>query len=187
MALHPRASQIASCVAYELEMLFWSMRRLNAGPSHYFDRNVYLESALLHTRVLREFLFKKRNLNFPQDVRAVDFFDDDSEWSKDFAGICPYLSSEEERLDRALAHLSYDRIGYETNKSWDVRRVWSEIYGAWQSFFKALPPDRQTWFTLRDMIDPFSGESSHETSISTSRVERSVMSLRAHPNDEFGT
>ena len=119
MTLHPLACQIASCVAYELEMVFWSIRRLTVGSPHRFDRNVYLETALLHTRVLREFLFGKRNPKYPEDVRAVDFFDDGNEWSPSIDCTCPYLLRETERLDRALAHLSYSRIGYESNKNWE--------------------------------------------------------------------
>ena len=106
MALHPKAKEIGKHVGYEFWMFNESVRRLDREPRQpgYFEHCVVLESALLHGRVLYEFLFKKINPKYPNDVRAQHFFDDPRQW-KARADQFPFPPGfSPVRLDRALAH-----------------------------------------------------------------------------------
>jgi hypothetical protein len=172
MALHAKASQIASCVAYELEMVYSSVRRLAEGPRDKFDESLLTESMLLHTRVLKEFLFDGRREEYPSDVRAVDFLDNESDWSLNFIDTCPYLNKERRRIHYSLAHLSYRRLKQRNakGKRWKLCEVWNDIYGAWQKFMRVLPAERREWFGLPDELNPFAASQTDDATASTSRT-----------------
>jgi hypothetical protein len=52
-----------------------------------------------------------------------------------------------QRLDRALAHISYDRLGYaQSGKAWKTTLIAKEIDAAWEGLLAALPADRRAWF-----------------------------------------
>jgi hypothetical protein len=57
------------------------------------------------------------------------------------------LRQQKERLNRALAHLSYDRLDYDvTGKGWNFVLLIAEIQHVWAAFLKALPEERRDWF-----------------------------------------
>lgn len=110
------------------------------------EREVFaqLESLLLHTRVLRDFFFRKPNPRFPDDVIAADFVPD---WSTHCPPLGAYLSSREPRLDKALAHLSTERLGYDNkDKKWNVTAIRDELQPVIDLFLSKLPADRKAWF-----------------------------------------
>lgn len=148
MPPHPQAQDIASHVAYEIDMFFRTIERLarDLGKDVVED-NRRIETALLHARVIYDFLFTPPRPDLP-DVSARHFFDDPSEWEGMPDTLCPYLKARREQLNRSVPHLSYDRLKYEKSKDWDLRTVATELKGAWESFLAALPPGRQRWLTL---------------------------------------
>lgn len=112
-------------------------------------KDATIEVILLHARALRDFLGRERKAlkRFEQtDIVAGDFFDKPSEWTPhQLPSITP--APERERLNRSLAHLSYDRAGYETTgKDWPFREIFDEVTAAWMAFLDALPDDRKKWF-----------------------------------------
>lgn len=149
-----RANDTVDRVAYEWRMFAEAYRRIvehqEAGWPDWFTKYSVMETFLLHTRILRDFLFKndgnKRN---PDDVLAVDFFNQPQDWSETRPSLGSYLSAERQyhRLNKALSHLSYERINYEkTGKAWDIGAIWKEIGEVWNEFLKALPAEQRGWF-----------------------------------------
>jgi hypothetical protein len=148
MAHHPQAQPIASHVAYEIEMFFSTIDRLGRDLGRdVVEDNRRIEAVLLHARVIYDFLFVLPRSGFP-DVSARHFFDDPSMWEPKVTEHCPYLAERRERLNRSLPHLSYDRLKYDEDKRWDLHATATELKGAWECFFAALPAERRQWFTF---------------------------------------
>ena len=110
--------------------------------------NAYLESFLIHARNLRDFLTRSRDDKGvkPNDVLAEDFFDSDG-WS--CPDEPPYLKENRIRLNRSLAHLTYDRIQYQSNKGWNPQKIFHEVKELWTFFLSKLPPEKREWFNAR--------------------------------------
>lgn len=154
MPPHPQAQQIATHVAYEVEMFFRTIERLERDRGKdVIEDNRRIEAALLHSRVIYDFLFTEPRPNKP-DVSAKHFFDSPNQWAVDAKTLCPYLTAERERLNRSVPHLSYDRLQYDKNKDWDLHLVGTELKVAWDQFLAALPGDRRQWLTLTRPPDP---------------------------------
>ena len=78
---------------------------------------------------------------------AGDFFDKPGEWvPHKISSISP--KAERERLNRSLAHLTYDRAAYEsTGKHWDFKPIFSEITAVWTG---GRERDEAQWRALLD-------------------------------------
>jgi hypothetical protein len=166
--MEARASLIASAISYEWEMLYSTLqslqdlRRCRADPAGMApalaaiqfvgtslnDRleSALLESFLLHARSLRDFFYSDRK-TFKDDVLAGDFFDDPDHWRKVRPLLGPHLSVSRGRLNKALAHLSYERIELsEADRLWDVKTIDTELEVVKDAFLAALPVERRQWF-----------------------------------------
>lgn len=129
-----------------------------------------LENFLLHARVLRDF-FQDRNREqqkltdrykkspdalrgalkrLEDDLFASDFMDDEFRFM-DNEDPLEFLRTGElrTRLNKALAHLSFDRIEYEKDKDWDIQRVFDGLSDAWEQFWNLLPAECRSWFISR--------------------------------------
>lgn len=119
--------------------------RMGTGDSSE-PEDALVEVLLLHARALRDFFNRGRKDSgvHATDILAEDFFDTPDQWNKP---VFIYLSQNKNRLNRALAHLSYDRIGYEvTGKDWNPRAITAELNEAWRTFLAELPEEREAWF-----------------------------------------
>jgi len=133
-------------VRYELQMMRLTAAGLKAlRPDQVGERNVLIESFLLHTRNLRDFLHQKQGRD-DTDALAVDFFDDPSSWLDKRPEPAEAIRNNRERMNRALAHLSYSRLEYESSKTWAVSEMRQGIEDAFSAFLKALPEERAAWF-----------------------------------------
>jgi hypothetical protein len=119
------------------------MEFAGTGTDHE-DMSAMLESLLLHTRVLHDFFCKDSRLK-ADDILASDFIDT---WDAKLAEAkCPYIASRKDRLHKALAHLSTQRVKYESdNKEWDIASIQSEVSALIAEFKNALPTDQVPWF-----------------------------------------
>jgi len=147
--VHRNAKQVVSHLKYEKRMLSEAATRF-AGRTwkNHFEKCTLIEVVLLHARVLDDFLFGKTKN--PKDVRAVQFFDNATQWRSNKAALCPSLSdrSNLDRLSRALAHISYDRLDESRRlRDRDISRIATEIQTAWDHFIGQLPKDRKEWFS----------------------------------------
>jgi hypothetical protein len=141
MAIHEKAHQIASHVAYELGQLLEDARELQAS-----EKNSTLESFLMHARNLYDFFFVAPRPKMP-DVSVQQFFDDGETWKPDAIRYCPYLTRERERLNRSIHHLSYDRLNFESKKQWEISTIVSDVTAVWNEFLTRLSPERRGWFS----------------------------------------
>ena len=150
--MHPKANQeAAKKILYEMDMLDYCIGRAARidNKTLWQERSLILEGFLLHARVITEFLVK--DPKFPDDdVSTRNFFDDSSLWEDESEALCPFLSEQNNwaRLNKMLAHLSYERIEYEKNnqKKWELRQIHSETHAAFKQFVASLPEDRKGWF-----------------------------------------
>jgi hypothetical protein len=100
-----------------------------------------LESFLLHTRVLHDFFYKRREQD---DVIASDFVPD---WESRRLAKGEYLKDRKKRLDKAIAHLTLQRVEYDGNeKKWNVDAIQAEIGIAIKQFRQFLPVESKQWF-----------------------------------------
>jgi hypothetical protein len=148
----PKAEEIAYHVCYEYWMLSEAAKRYRTAlrRSDRFQHNMLLEAVLLHGRVICEFLFKPINKKYPNDVRAIHFFDSPKQWKSDkLEALRQSLFPAEllERIDRSLAHLTYDRLKPGA-RGWHVRAVAGTIQKAWNHFLEQLPKERRQWFDV---------------------------------------
>jgi len=127
----------ACCMVYEYRAFLAALDclcpldRSSCDPKVKAQRNVALESALIHARNIRDF-FSPRCPKFPEDV-----------WARDFARELPctempYLRDEitGKMLDKRLAHPSYSRPGLPSD--WDLDTLRDEITTAWTAFLNCL-------------------------------------------------
>ena len=160
----PEMQQAATFVEYEWSQFSWAVseiRRipefgLGTGRTEPFE-DALIEVLLLHARALRDFFGRSRSeLARLQetDTVAEDFGDTPGRYRT--KPLLTYLEGDREydRLNRALAHLSYDRPIYElTGKDWDFNTIIAELTAALDSFFAfTLPPDRSDWFGRHSAI-----------------------------------
>jgi hypothetical protein len=144
---------IAEDVFYEWDMFRWSFGKLrehgySVGTGRINDQetSATLESFLLHTRTLRDFLCDDKK-KWTDDVLAHDFFKETpGQWTKARPPLGPYLSQNKERLNKMLAHISYARLGFKAQDEWDIGAVLHELDVIWKAFLKALSPEKRKWF-----------------------------------------
>jgi len=107
------------------------------------DGSAILESFLLHARVLRGFFAGNRDQS--DDVLAEDFVPG---WVKPQAPAYPYLVAERKRLNKALAHLSAERVNYDVSgKDWDVEKIRKELEPIIKRFLmEASAMPHSDWF-----------------------------------------
>ena len=82
MSIHGKAKDVATYVWYERTMfdqVFQRLQSLTQGTPDQFLKNILLESFLLHTRILRDFLFREPT---GDDVSARHFFETPAEWAE---------------------------------------------------------------------------------------------------------
>jgi hypothetical protein len=159
--------QIAEEVSYEWELLRWTFATLrtqigekvvrDAGTPFLAVRcffgtsleeprgSALLEPFLLHVRNLRDFLYCD-NPSHEDDVVAVHFFDHPDDWTTRRPPMAEYLTSIRKRLNKALAHISYARLDYRSNKTWNIGQIKQDLTVPWEAFLNALPPRKRQWF-----------------------------------------
>ena len=143
MSVHPQAGDIAKKIKYEWDMLQYCYRRISNDQANADipEQNLFLEVFLLHARVLKDFFIRDPSQD---DVSVIHFFDDTAGWQNIKNTLCPYLIQHQRRLNKYLAHLTYDRL--REDKVWEVEAIFNELEYAWQQFYALLPQERKEWF-----------------------------------------
>jgi hypothetical protein len=136
----PEKKQSVEHIFYELQMLldcrvlFENAAEKYRQASNVQDQmtwsatqNAIIESFLLHFRNLKQFLDNKQ---YPNDVKARDYA---PAWLSD-----PALAdaAEDTRVNRKLAHLSYDRVG--GNRGWNLEPMEKRICTVFQKFLGTI-------------------------------------------------
>ena len=161
MAIRANLMDSVGFVLYEL----WMLRECAhmAKPTNRVLRNLWYEGLVLHSRVLRDFFFTKvtqKGANavvrrtHQEDIVAVDYFSVASLWPYNSSNLPAYLHANKERMDRTVAHLSFDRLKYSGNdKDWSAAILLSEIGAVWFEFLERLELDSKStadWFRNHD-------------------------------------
>lgn len=162
----PCSPEVAKLVVYEMSMFNYLCDKLEpeyeetetfvpgkitwlgTGSSSDEDKQetfALLESLLLHTRVLHDFFYpNKKKKPRPDDVLASHFIPD---WDTRCPRKPEYIGKQKKRLNKALAHLTTARLGYDSDgKKWNVTAIRNEMHDVIEQFIGRLPQDQKQWF-----------------------------------------
>ncbi len=132
-------------IVYEVDMLRKCASVLSS-PLNQLTQNMALESFLVHVRNLREFLYDAGTN--PDDVVAGDFFPGPGQWEAIRPPMPKVIEDNRERLNKALAHISYSRLKYKgPAKKWPSQHIASELIAVVRVFLRNLPQGRSAWFS----------------------------------------
>lgn len=139
-------------VGYEIEMLMYSGEYIGWGHSSPpstptgNDRNMALESFLLHFRNLRAFLCPSLQTVSSDDILASDYLNRTD--PEDIGDPQRFHAAEKARLDKMLAHLSYTRAKYISSDDhfWPGALMTKSIIEEFIKFVPLLPDARKGWF-----------------------------------------
>jgi hypothetical protein len=147
----PELQEAASYVTYEIRMLIYAAHHLGgfhsspmAAPGDE-EKNMALESFLLHFRNLRGFLCPSLQTTIEDDIIASDSLKETTALDH---GDLKLLSVDKDRIDKMLAHLSYSRGRFIATgqKGWEVAKMLKLMLGQLQVFLAKLPPTERSWF-----------------------------------------
>lgn len=128
-------------VLYEIDMLV-NVPKLPF--ENYFVRNAFLESRLLHTRNLMDFFERKKRTTRRGKLPRSAVENDDvlaSDYNFPLAGQDIGISKfDKERLNKALAHITYERITYRSqhNMVWPYDTTLRPVLLVCQKFLEHL-------------------------------------------------
>jgi len=135
-------------LGYEVDMLAQTANWLatyygklppNATPM----TNAFLESFLIHTRNLLDFLYPYHPE--PGDVIADDFFDDPKTWRSNRPKQTKLLRSSRSRIAKEVAHLTYDRLLVtREQKPWPFLAVLADVIHVFNIFCNLASSSRLT-------------------------------------------
>lgn len=124
-----------------------------------YSESNYLESYLLHARVLFEFYYKSQSEKMERvrddDCIAEDYIDKAQTF---YIERVPKeeLESAIERINKEMAHLSYDRLGRTPKKSWSIMPIHEMIQKTTTAFYRSLPEYRKAYFSsIFDQLQNF--------------------------------
>lgn len=138
-------------ICYEIEMLAFSGQHLGGAHSSPAtkpwgnEKNMALESFLLHFRNLRDFLCPLLPKVNKDDICASDFLDKPA---VDNEGDAAKLSKDQERINKMPAHLSDERRRFikENNYAWFPMTMLVGTLKEMKTFLGRLPEERRRWF-----------------------------------------
>lgn len=127
---------------YEMEMFCYAEGQLSKAQGNL--RKAMIECALLHARNLLDFFTGNQPMTGRMDeksIRAGHFIKENTWWKSDKLS---YLQKRKKDINKALSHLTYDRIGAEYE--WDLAKIKDEVEASYIEFVKLLPKeDRTKW------------------------------------------
>lgn len=103
--------------------------------------NAMLESFVIHLRSVIDFLYLERPK--PDDVIAVDFFDESGQWEKIRPNLSPILDNVKHRVGKEIAHLTYQRLGLTAEqKQWHFVEISNELTKIFKLFYENVEKDK---------------------------------------------
>ena len=95
--------------------------------------NAILESFLLHSRVISDFLYKDTPRK--DDVSAADYFSEPDEWQKLRPSKTELIQRLNKRVGKELAHLTQERLSEEmADRGWPIVDIGKDILAAVKVF-----------------------------------------------------
>lgn len=122
-----------------------TIAKIKDGNIERDEHNALLESFLLHSRCIINFLYPEKPR--ADDVIADDFFSN----PKILRSALPIsLSCAKDvrfRTGKEIAHLTYSRLNITpAQKQWNIGKIHDEITSALEIFFKTLDVKQLKWF-----------------------------------------
>ena len=149
----------------QLKYVIWMLNEtatLSAKPNSP-ENNAYIESFVIHARMLIEFLYGESNRN--DDIRAADYVD--GWWDNYISKNKPLEKSEfikniKKKANLMAAHLTKAGSMYsDKDKEWDRIRIRDDINKIILKFLEAVPDDstisRETKLKIKSIINDASG------------------------------
>lgn len=137
----PTQKELDENLKYEIDMLkntyhVWMNRKNNLNP---LGINCLIESFVLHARVLIFFFYRNKE-KYPDDIIAQDFLSENIKWAEIRPEMSDFLKETKFKADKQLAHLCLGRIqlSREYNHDWDFQKVYQELNGIIELFYKTL-------------------------------------------------
>lgn len=142
-------------VRYEIDMLGFSAEHVGGWHSSPMatpvgnEKNMALESFLLHFRNLRAFLCPSSQRD--DDVLASDFL---GMYDGSDVGDRDKLNVDKERLDKMSAHVSYSRSDFieAGDDGWDSSVMLILMLSELQKFLVRLPEQQRAWFPTAESL-----------------------------------
>lgn len=149
----------------QLKYVIWMLNEtatLSAKPNSP-ENNAYIESFVIHARMLIEFLYGESNRN--DDIRAADYVDS---WRDDHIGDnkpfskSTFIKDIKTKADKMAAHLTDHGSMYsDKDREWDRIKIRDEINKIILEFLDAVPDDatisKETKSEIRSIIMKESG------------------------------
>ena len=125
---------------YEIWMLYEVTYRLARGIPDTVMANTAVESFVIHSAIVLDFLFNKKLK--PDDVIANDFIDDKDTWKKVYEPHLERFVFVSQRCHKEMAHLSYKRLEVSLDdKPWHFVGIAREISNLVDSFIDLANKD----------------------------------------------
>jgi hypothetical protein len=164
---------------YEVSMFDATAQALMVGAlAEGVEKNVYLESLTIHTRVLLQFFFPTSP--DAHDVLAAHYSDNGTTWPKQRGRQPRVLSAVNSRVGQEIAHLTYSRLDVSPKaKLWNIIEIWQAVMRLVATFVQHVPPEylgpewTPTTTVPTPSPSPAASATNHVTMINSISVNRS--------------
>jgi hypothetical protein len=144
-----RDAETLRAVSEHLQYEYWMFYSLAAriaagGEGDRVVRNAMLESFVIHTRVLIEFLYS--DTAWHDTAVAADFFAEPADWLAVRPTMSETLEDARRRVGKDAVHLTYTRLAQTpVTKRWPVAEIADEIGRAMTAFRHNVPAGTLSW------------------------------------------
>ena len=152
----------AGHVSYELLTMYLLLqRRPELQNLEEVFQNCFVESFLVHFRNLRDFLYPRSSILYPDPknvslrttaLDTVVAYDFEVTWLYEFKDWQPIAVDEADVINKSLHHISYSRTC--PSPEWPFDRMYEAVKTAFGDFLTCLPVDRRNWFAQENNISP---------------------------------
>lgn len=132
-------------IKYELDMFNYADKQLQRTDLSDKEKNVYLETFVIHTRCLLDFLYTPENVK-PDDILAEHYIDNPEVYIENFSEMHEILKKARNRANKDLAHLTYSRVLETSNEEKWTSKISEEITLAFAKFLELVTSNKREWF-----------------------------------------
>lgn len=150
--------QISNDLYYEFYMFDKCARGLNQGlaGTNRISNNALLESFGIKGRILFHFFYPPKKL-LPNDVVAIDFFDNFTDWESEKPEVdTRFIKEFCDSVSKRIVHLSYDRTEVSTeDQNWGSigKQTYQHISEAFHVFLKLVPTENLEGELLKEKMN----------------------------------
>ncbi|NQU77996.1 hypothetical protein HQ544_04850 [Candidatus Falkowbacteria bacterium] len=146
-----------NCIHLYYEILMLNETAKLSDVNDGVKNNSYLESFTVHSRILIDFLFKPNRGREKNDIFAVDYFDESTDW--DIGEIPEILKKAKKRVGKEIVHLTTSRVEVILDeKGWNRVEICKQINEKFTVFINSAPDKKisPALISLRNKMNLFS-------------------------------